>query len=133
MSQMTFADLRKRLMKSNRRLLRQLDYQAQKIALLMEREAKINATSYPKVVTGRLRSSIHAKYHRRNTDIVLRAGGQNGGADVNYAAFVEYGTSGKDGSTRMAPRLYMGRAVDKVQGEIPKRLQNLLSIALKEV
>lgn len=127
MSQMTFADLRKRLMKSNRKLLRQLDYQAQKIALLMEREAKINATSYPKVVTGRLRSSIHAKYHRRNTDIVLRAGGQNGGADVNYASYVEYGTS------RMAPRLYMGRAVDKVQGEIPKRLQDLLSIAMKEV
>ena len=127
MSQMTFADLRKRLMKSNRRLLKQLDYQAQKIALLMEREAKINATSYPKVVTGRLRSSIHAKYHRRNTDIVLRAGGQNGGADGNYASYVEYGTS------RRAPRLYMGRAVDKVQGEIPDLLQDLLSIALKEI
>ena len=58
MSQLSFDDLLKRVKKSDNVLIKELEKILTTSALRMERDAKLNATSYPKVVTGRLRSSI---------------------------------------------------------------------------
>ena len=58
MSQLSFEDFLKRMKEADNRLLDELERILTISALSMEREAKLNATSYPKVRTGRLRSSI---------------------------------------------------------------------------
>tara|TARA_R110000824_G_scaffold111857_5_gene260676 strand:+ start:1317 stop:1700 length:384 start_codon:yes stop_codon:yes gene_type:complete len=95
--------------------------------LLLERQGKINATSYPKVRTGRLRSSITGAYNGRisNPEIVLRAGGYAGGAEVDYAGYVEYGTS------RMSPRLYLNRSIEANHPKFMKALASLLARSFK--
>ena len=58
--QLTFDDFIDRLRKADDRLLKTLRKKLLVIALKAEREAKKNATDYPMVRTGRLRSSITA-------------------------------------------------------------------------
>ena len=92
-----------------------------------EREAKINATDYPKVRTGRLRSSITGLVDAKDGNLraLLRAGGNSGGAPVLYAKYVEFGTR------KMAPRLFMKRGIDAALKDIDKELQNLFTVSLQ--
>ena len=125
--QLTFDDLINRLNKADRKLLDTLQQKLMIIALKAERGAKRRATFYPKVRTGRLRSSITAITDAKdgNPRAVLRAGGNSGGVPVLYAKYVEFGTR------KMAPRLFMGRAIRSAQKGVRRELKNLLVLALQ--
>ena len=125
--QLTFDDLIKRLNKADKRLLETLQQKLMIVALKAERGAKRRATKYPKVRTGRLRSSITAITDAKdgNPRAILRAGGNSGGSPVLYAKYVEFGTQ------KMAPRLFMGKAIATAQKGMRKDLKNLLVLALQ--
>ena len=125
--QLTFDDFIKRIDKADNRLLKTLRKKLTIIALKSEREAKKNATDYPKVRTGRLRSSITGIVDAKdgNPRAVLRAGGNSGGVPVLYARYVEFGTR------KMAPRLFMKRGIEAALKGADKELRNLLSFALQ--
>jgi len=115
--------------RADQRIVKTLFTKLQVLSLKAEREAKINATDYPRVRTGRLRSSITGLFDTKNgrPRVLLRAGGNTSGAPVNYANYVEFGTK------HMRPRLFMGRALKTiVETGAPKELSNLLKIALNE-
>ena len=96
----------------------------------LEEQAKENATTYPRVYTGRLRNSIQTDSIKMGDGfgIRLRAGGQgikgignNPPADVNYAAKIEFG----DG--QIAPRLFLRRAMDQI---IKTKFQDMIDRVL---
>ena len=82
MSQLSFNDFLKRVKKADRKLLEELEQMLIRSALRMERDAKKNATSKPKVQTGRLRSSITGLVDAPlgSPRVVLRAGGSSSGS-----------------------------------------------------
>ena len=125
--QLTFDDFIDRLRKADDRLLKTLRKKLLVIALKAEREAKKNATDYPMVRTGRLRSSITAIVDAKdgNPRAVLRAGGKSGGTPVLYAKYVEFGTR------KMAPRLFMGKGINAALKDADKTLRDVLSLALQ--
>ena len=125
--QLTFDDFIKRIDKADNRLLKTLRKKLTIISLKSEREAKKNATDYPKVRTGRLRSSITGIVDAKdgNPRAVLRAGGNSGGVPVLYAKYVEFGTR------KMAPRLFMKRGIETALKDADKELKNLLSLSLQ--
>ena len=125
--QLTFDDFIKRIDKADNRLLKTLRKKLTIIALKSEREAKKNATDYPKVRTGRLHSSITGIVDAKdgNPRAVLRAGGNSGGVPVLYAKYVEFGTR------KMAPRLFMKRGIETALKDADKELKNLLSLSLQ--
>ena len=124
MSQLSFDQFLKRMQKADSKLLKELEKELLKSSMRMERDAKLNATTYPKVVTGRLRSSITGLVDSKQgtSRVILRAGGSNN--DVNYAGYVEFGTN------YIKPRLYLGRAVSGERDRLPDRLGALLNIVL---
>ena len=126
-AQLSFDDFIKNVDKADRRLLKTLRKKLMVIALRSEREAKLNATDFPKVRTGRLRSSITAIVDAKdgNPRAVLRAGGNSGGVPVLYAKYVKFGTR------KMAPRLFMKRGIEKGLRKADKELQDLLTISLQ--
>lgn len=126
MSQLSFNDLLKRVKKADNVLIKELERILTTSALRMEREAKLNATSYPKVVTGRLRSSITGLVDAPlgSPRVVLRAGGSSSGSDVDYADYIEFGTR------YIKPRLFLGRSVRSESERLPDRLSSLLSVSL---
>ena len=129
MKQLTLDEFQNRIQKGEKKLLKNLQKQLKILSLKAERQAKLNATDYPRVRTGRLRSSITGLVDAKDgrPRVLLRAGGNTSGAPVNYAHFVEFGTK------RMRPRLFMGRAVKNVlKEETPKELRNLLKVSLNE-
>ena len=125
--QLTFDDFISRIDKADNRLLKTLRKKLTIIALKSEREAKKNATDYPKVRTGRLRSSITGIVDAKdgNPRAVLRAGGNSGGTPVLYAKYVEFGTR------KMAPRLFMKRGIEAALKDADKELRDLLSLSLQ--
>ena len=125
--QLTFDDFISRIDRADNRLLKTLRKKLTIIALKSEREAKKNATDYPKVRTGRLRSSITGIVDAKdgNPRAVLRAGGNSGGTPVLYAKYVEFGTR------KMAPRLYMKRGIEAALKDADKELRDLLSLSLQ--
>lgn len=126
MSQLSFDDFLRRVREADNRLLEELERVLTISALSMEREAKLNATSYPKVRTGRLRSSITGLIDAPmgSPRIILRAGGSSSGRDVNYADYVEFGTR------FIKPRLFLGRAVSSERERLSDRLSALLDVSL---
>ena len=126
MSQLSFNDFLKRVKEADSKLLKELEQMLVRSALRMERDAKKNATSKPKVQTGRLRSSITGLVDAPlgSPRVVLRAGGSSSGSDVDYAEYVEFGTR------YIKPRLFLGRAVRSESERLPDRLSSLLSVAL---
>ena len=124
MSQLSFDQFLARMKKASSNLLKELEKELMKSALRMERDGKLNATTYPKVRTGRLRSSISGIVDSKQGTprIILKAGGS--GADVNYAEYVEFGT------VFIKPRLYLGRAVAGERDRLPDRLGSLLAVAM---
>ena len=128
-TQITLAQFQQRMRKADRELIKNLFKQMLKLSLKAEAEAKKNATKDPRVRTGRLRSSITGLVDTKNANprVVLRAGGNTSGSPVNYARFVEFGTK------NMYPRLFMGRAMQKIEkDDVIKDLQNLLALSLDE-
>jgi HK97 gp10 family phage protein len=125
--QLTFDDFISRIDRADNRLLKTLRKKLTIIALKSEREAKKNATDYPKVRTGRLRSSITGIVDAKdgNPRAVLRAGGNSGGTPVLYAKYVEFGTR------KMAPRLFMKRGIEAALKDADKELRDLLSLSLQ--
>jgi hypothetical protein len=128
MSQQSFDQFLKRQQKASRRLITELNRILSTSALRMERDAKINATSFPRVQTGRLRSSIHGLIDapQGSSRVILRAGGQSGGSDVDYAKYQEFGTR-----FIQPPRLFLGRAVLRERERLPNRLKDLLGVTLE--
>jgi len=127
--QISLAQFQSRMRKADQRLIKTLFIKLRALSLKGEAEAKRNATDYPRVRTGRLRSSITGLVDTKNARprLLLVAGGNTKGAPVNYAKFVEFGTK------RMRPRLFMGRAMQKIErNEVVKELRNLLNLALVE-
>jgi HK97 gp10 family phage protein len=125
--QLTFDDFLNRLNKADKKLLDTLRQKLMVIALKAERGAKRRATFFPRVRTGRLRSSITAITDSKdgNPRALLRAGGNSGGEPVLYAKYVEFGTR------YMEPRLFMGRAIRSAQKGMKRDLKNLLVLALQ--
>ena len=126
MSQLSFNDFLKRVKEADSKLLKELEQMLVRSALRMERDGKKNATSYRKVQTGRLRSSITGLVDAPlgSPRVVLRAGGSSSGSDVDYAEYVEFGTR------YIKPTLFLGRAVRSESERLPDRLSSLLSVAL---
>lgn len=107
-----------------------------KNALRMEKAAKRNATSFPKVVTGRLRNSITGSVVRFQEDeyLILRAGGLTApnrpfseSADVVYAAIQEFG----GGTQRIKPKFYLQRARDRIKPRFEADLNKAINKSLK--
>lgn len=109
-----------------------------KNALRMEAAAKLNATSFPRVQTGRLRNSIQGSLIQFQDDefLILRAGGQERGtpsspfstsADVIYAAIQEFG----GGTQRIKPKFYLKRARDKMLPRTESDISKAMSFALE--
>ncbi len=127
--QISLAQFQTRMRKADQRLVKTLFTKLRALSLKAEAEAKRNATDYPRVRTGRLRSSITGLVDTKNARprLLLVAGGNTKGAPVNYARFVEFGTK------YMRPRLFMGRAMQKIErNEVMKELRDLLNLALVE-
>jgi len=126
--QITLAQFQSRMRNADRRLIKTLFQRLRVLSLKAEAEAKRNATDYPRVRTGRLRSSITGLVSTKDARprMILMAGGNTKGAPVNYAKFVEFGTR------YIRPRLFMGRAMKKVAtNEVRKELRGLLSLAVE--
>ena len=126
--QITLAQFQSRMRNADRRLIKTLFQRLRVLSLKAEAEAKRNATDYPRVRTGRLRSSITGLVSTKDARprMILMAGGNTKGAPVNYARYVEFGTR------YIKPRLFMGRAMKKVAtNEVTKELRNLLSLAVE--
>ena len=126
--QITLAQFQSRMRNADRRLIKTLFQRLRALSLKAEAEAKRNATDYPRVRTGRLRSSITGLVSTKDARprMILMAGGNTKGAPVNYAKFVEFGTR------YIRPRLFMGRAMKKVAtNEVRKELRSLLSLSVE--
>ena len=108
------------------RLLSQLIKRLKISALQMEGRSKQNVFSGFNNRTGRLRQSIAGRFVILDgkPTAVLQAGGQFGGAELDYAGFIEFGTR------RIKPRLFLGRSIRDQQKLIQPELQNLLRAAL---
>ena len=88
------------------------------------KEARTNATYYPRIRTKELYKSILwiQKHEPSKLAITLQAGN-----DVAYyAIFVEEGTS------RMAPRRYLQRAFDKVNQTVPGKILKYMRAYLED-
>jgi hypothetical protein len=119
------------------RLIQNIRASLIKNALRMEGAAKKNATTFPRVDTGRLRNSIIGSVIQFQDDefLILRAGGQERGvpsspystsADVVYAAVQEFG----GGPNRIKPKFYLRRARDKVLPRVSKDISVAMNFAL---
>lgn len=133
----TFQELERRLFDQPKKLEEKLLIAGLELGFRAENYAKKNATTFPRVWTGRLRSSIMPEsLPNGRFGFLLRAGGQRikglgkeAGvpADVEYAAKIEFG----DGKLR--PRLFMGRAMKKVQEkDLPDALREVVRLSLGE-
>lgn len=128
--QITLAQFQDRMRRADQRLIKALFQRLRVLSLKAEAEAKRNATDYPRVRTGRLRSSITGLVSTKDASprMILIAGGNTKGAPVRYAKFVEFGTR------RMQPRLFMGRAMKKVaSNDVVKELRGLLDLAVRKL
>lgn len=108
------------------RLLKQLIKRLKIAALQMEGRSKQNVFSGFNNQTGRLRQSIAGRFVILDgkPTAVLQAGGQFGGAELEYARFIEFGTR------YIQPRRFLGRSIEAQQKEIQPQLQDLLRAAL---
>ncbi|QDP46440.1 MAG: hypothetical protein GOVbin3250_10 [Prokaryotic dsDNA virus sp.] len=123
---MEFDQLSPQMKGAKTRLLNQLEKRLKIAALQMEGRSKQVAFSRFNNQTGRLRQSIAGRFAvvDGKPTAILQAGGQFGGAELEYARFIEFGTR------YIKPRLFLARSIEKQQQEIQPKLQDLLRIAL---
>ena len=116
------------------RLLNQLIKRLKIAALQMEGRSKQNVFSGFNNRTGRLRQSIAGRFVIMDgkPTAVLQAGGQFGGAELEYAGAIEFGTktAGRSRNVTIRPRLFLGRSIRDQQKELQPKLQDLLRAAL---
>lgn len=126
MSQIPFDEFVRNLEQADRRLLRELRRELTIAGLNMERRSKNKEFSRFNNQTGRLRASIGSTFRARSgrPTVELTAGSSFGGADVDYAEYIEFGTS------RITPRLFLGRSVDQERRALTPRLANLMAVVL---
>lgn len=134
----TFQELERRLFDQPKNMERALIKAGLKLGFEAENLAKQNATTFPRVRTGRLFQSINPqRLPNGRFGFLLRAGGQRikgltgkaAGvpADVEYAAKIEFGDS------KLQPRLFMGRAMQDVQDHhLPGALREVVRLSLGE-
>tara|TARA_R100000773_G_C4139728_1_gene66720 strand:+ start:31 stop:432 length:402 start_codon:yes stop_codon:yes gene_type:complete len=130
-TQITFAEFREQIKQSDKKIIENLNKALMILALKGEAQAKKNATTFPRVRTGRLRSSITGLVDAKNGNprAVLRAGGDTSGSPVFYARFMEFGAPARN----LVPRYFMGRAIQKItRDDVPKQLENLLALSLDQ-
>jgi HK97 gp10 family phage protein len=115
----------KRLFKKSKNLDNELQTKLDFISQRLKDRARLNATIDPKKRTGRLYDSISSNTKKTGDGIKITL--QAGSSSVNYAGYVEFGTS------RMYPRLYLHKARLQVQETLPKEMQKLASIYLRTI
>lgn len=123
---MDFDQLSPQMKGAKTRLLNQLEQRLKIAALEMEGRSKQITFSRFNNQTGRLRQSIAGRFAiiDGKPTAILQAGGQFGGAELEYARFIEFGTR------YIKPRLFLARSVEAQQQEIKPKLQDLLRAAL---
>ncbi len=89
--------------------------------LLVQRDAKINATTYPRVQTGRLRASITPAVRRSGAEVRGVVGSK-----VDYAPYQEFGTR------FFAARRYLRRAVDANRDDIIRLINQAIEDMIEE-
>ena len=116
----------RRMQKAFANFQKKLQKESIESALRMESDAQLNATTYPRVRTGRLRNSIMGKVKQKQDDIhiFVQAGFDDSGI-VEYAEYVEYGTK------NMKPRFFMRRAARKEQKRIVPVFKKVIRDTLK--
>lgn len=126
MSKQSFNEFNENIHNAKSRFINDLERILIKTSLRLERRAKLNATSYPKVVTGRLRSSISGLTDSKlgSHRIKLKAGGSISGADVEYAKYIELGTR------FIKPRLFLNRAIESERESLNDQLSDLLHVTM---
>ena len=125
---MDFDQLSPQMKGAKTRLLNQLEKRLKIAALQMEGRSKQITFSRFNNQTGRLRQSIAGRFAvvDGKPTAILQAGGQFGGAELQYARFIEFGTR------HIKPRLFLARSIEAQQKEIKPKLQDLLRVALIE-
>jgi HK97 gp10 family phage protein len=108
-------DLQKDMEQAVRKLPEIAERRMGRATLIVERQAKINATNYPKVRTGRLRADIQPEVKALGGEIVGMVGNT-----VFYAPYQELGTR------YMEPREYLQRALEDKEEDVLKELDGVL-------
>ena len=123
---MEFNELSPQMRGAKTRLLNLLEKRLKIAALQMEGRSKQVAFSRFNNQTGRLRQSIAGRFAvvDGKPTAILQAGGQFGGAELEYARFIEFGTR------YIKPRRFLERSVLAQQKEFQPKLQDLLRAAL---
>lgn len=123
---MEFNELSPQMRGAKTRLLNLLEKRLKIAALQMEGRSKQNVFSGFNNRTGRLRQSIAGRFAivDGKPTAILQAGGQFGGAELEYARFIEFGTR------YIKPRRFLGRSIEAQQKELQPKLQDLLRAAL---
>ena len=123
---MEFNELSPQMRGAKTRLLKLLEKRLKIAALQMEGRSKQVAFSGFNNRTGRLRQSIAGRFAvvDGKPTAILQAGGQFGGAELEYARFIEFGTR------YIKPRRFLERSVLAQQKEFQPKLQDLLRAAL---
>lgn len=131
MSEITIQEFKRILFDQPKKLEKELTLEGIRLGLETEAFAKLNATTFPRVWTGRLYQSINPQpLPDGRFGFLLRAGGQmikgHAGipADVEYAAKIEFGEG------KLKPRLFMKRAMDDTEKTLPKKLSNVVKKSL---
>lgn len=131
---MEFNELSPQMRGAKTRLLKLLVKRLKIAALQMEGRSKQNVYSGFNNRTGRLRQSIAGRFAivDGKPTAILQAGGQFGGAELDYAGAIEFGTktAGRSRNVTIRPRLFLGRSIRDQQKEIQPKLQDLLRAAL---
>ena len=122
---MELKDFVKRLFEKSIKLDKELASDMVEVKSRLLEEARLNATIYPRRISGDLYNSI--KVGDTIVDNRYRLFLQAGDQKVNYAGFVEFGTN------RMAPRLYLTKAYSKIDNDLPQRLKKFISLYLRTI
>tara|TARA_R100001224_G_scaffold7039_1_gene3883 strand:+ start:538 stop:942 length:405 start_codon:yes stop_codon:yes gene_type:complete len=131
---MEFNELSPQMRGAKTRLLKLLEKRLKIAALQMEGRSKQNVFSGFNNRTGRLRQSIAGRFAvvDGKPTAILQAGGQFGGAELDYAGAIEFGTktAGIKRNVTIGARRFLGRSIEAQQKEIQPQLQDLLRAAL---
>ena len=132
----SFDEFTKKLGSMEGRLAKNINKAMKANALRMQTAARLNATTFPRVIDNRLRGSIMGTVINFQEDdyLILRAGGITApnrpfseSADVVYAAVQEFG----GGPNRIIPKFYLRRARDKIKPIFERDLKAAAEAALK--
>ena len=122
---MRLRDFIKRLFKSENTFDSKLKSHLKTTSNRLKKQARLNATIDPKRRTGNLYNTISAPMKKSSYGFFVAL--QAGSSTVNYAPFVELGTS------RMYPRLFLERARQKEEKKLPAELKKFVTIFTKTI